>query len=366
MSVDDHPRRSGHVETVDRGRGRLRERRRVRGARRHGVPARRRRTRAYVAERAGVVLDVDLATGDADRPCSTSPTRRPPTASGACSASPSPPTARHLYVSYTDLDGDTRIDEYAIDADGSLDEGSRTDRVRPRPAVRQPQRRPPGLRPRRLLYIGLGDGGGGRRPARPARTPSSCSARSCASTPTASTAAPTACPTTTPSSTSREPGPRSGSRACATRGASRSTGRRRPLDRRRRPERGRGGRPAAGRRRRPRCRAGRQPRLERHGGRPALRGRDRARRPHAAGLRLPPRRRRLLGDRRLRLPGPASPSCSAPTCSPTTAPAISAPWPPSTARSSTTPPSPTASTPPSPSPRTPPASSTSSPSPARS
>ncbi|HEV8205576.1 MAG TPA: PQQ-dependent sugar dehydrogenase [Acidimicrobiia bacterium] len=64
-----------------------------------------------------------------------------------------------LYVHYTDKDGDTRVDEYAMSGNAA-DAGSRREIL----AVDQPQANHNGgqlsFGPDRMLYLGLGDGGG--------------------------------------------------------------------------------------------------------------------------------------------------------------------------------------------------------------
>jgi glucose/arabinose dehydrogenase len=70
------------------------------------------------------------------------------------------PAGTELYVHYTNPDGDTRVDEYAM-SDGSADATTRREVL----AVEQPQANHNGgqlaFGPDDLLYIGLGDGGGG-------------------------------------------------------------------------------------------------------------------------------------------------------------------------------------------------------------
>jgi glucose/arabinose dehydrogenase len=70
------------------------------------------------------------------------------------------PDGTLVYVHYTNVDGDTRVDEYAM-TDGVADPASRRELL----AVEQPQANHNGgqlaFGPDDLLYVGLGDGGGG-------------------------------------------------------------------------------------------------------------------------------------------------------------------------------------------------------------
>jgi glucose/arabinose dehydrogenase len=76
------------------------------------------------------------------------------------------PDGSHVYVDYTDTDGNTNVDEYGVAADGSVDAGSR------RRVLFQPQPYPNHnggeviFGPDGYLYIGLGDGGSAGDPQR--------------------------------------------------------------------------------------------------------------------------------------------------------------------------------------------------------
>ena len=87
----------------------------------------------------------------------------------------------------------------------------------------EPQRRPAPVRPRRLLYLGTGDGGSGRRPGRQRPEPErACSASCCGSTRARAAATRPRARTRSSAATARTRSTRS---ACATPTASRSTAR---------------------------------------------------------------------------------------------------------------------------------------------
>ena len=135
------------------------------------------------------------------------------------------PDGTLLYVSYTNNDGDSRVDEYAMGA------GLRA-RPTPPPGARcSPSTSPTATTtaatslfgPDGLLYLGYGDGGSAGDPERHGlRTPARCSASCCASIPGPAATGPTRSPPTTRSPTAPPRSRRSGAPGCATRGASRS------------------------------------------------------------------------------------------------------------------------------------------------
>jgi len=126
--------------------------------------------RAYVGERAGVVLLVDLETGTTTAVLDITAETTTDSERGLLGLAVAPDGA-HLYVSATNLDGDTRIDEYAIAEDGSLDEASRRIVF----ALDQPFPNHNGghltFGPDGMLYIGLGDGGSAGDPLRAGQDP---------------------------------------------------------------------------------------------------------------------------------------------------------------------------------------------------
>ncbi len=121
--------------------------------------------RVYVAERAGVVLDLDLGDGSTTEVLDISDETTIDGERGLLGLAVGV-DGRHLYVSSTDLDGNTRIDEYALADDGALVEGSR----RPVFTLDQPFPNHNGgqvvFGPDGMLYIGLGDGGSAGDPLR--------------------------------------------------------------------------------------------------------------------------------------------------------------------------------------------------------
>ena len=114
--------------------------------------------RAYLAERAGVVRDLDLATGESTAVLDITDETTTDSERGMLGLVVAP-DGGHLYVSSTNLDGDSRVVEYAIADDGALDETS----ARTVLALDQPFPNHNGghlvFGPDGLLYLGRGDGG---------------------------------------------------------------------------------------------------------------------------------------------------------------------------------------------------------------
>jgi glucose/arabinose dehydrogenase len=112
----------------------------------------------YVGERGGVVLRLGLDDGTTSEVLDISDETTTDGERGLLGLAVSLDGSR-LYVSSTDLDGNTRIDEYGLAADGSVDEGSQ----RPVFTLDQPFSNHNGgqvvFGPDGMLYVGLGDGG---------------------------------------------------------------------------------------------------------------------------------------------------------------------------------------------------------------
>lgn len=119
----------------------------------------------YLAERRGVVRWLDLATGATEVVVDISDQTSTDVERGLLGLAVDP-AGEHLYLSSTSLDGDTRVTEYVIADDGSVDEGSR----RVVFALDQPFPNHNGghitFGPDGMLYLGLGDGGVGGDPLR--------------------------------------------------------------------------------------------------------------------------------------------------------------------------------------------------------
>ena len=149
------------AEPAGRGRRRSRSRLVAYGARQHRCSRRARPARRAVSTSSSRRAD-PRASRD-ERASSTEPfldissEHRRPAASGASSRWRSTPTTTPnglFYVNYTDPEGDTRVEEYRAEAARRARLGARAP-LRPA-AVREPQRRPARLRPRRAPLRGHG------------------------------------------------------------------------------------------------------------------------------------------------------------------------------------------------------------------
>ena len=175
----------------------------------------------YIGERRGVVYAVSDERGDvvldiSDR--TTTDGER-----GLLGLAFSPDGTR-LYISSTDDDGDSVIEEYLVDANGVADVGTRRTVI----TVDQPFQNHNGghitFGPDGYLYFGLGDGGSADDPDRRALDPSMLLGKLLRIDPmTPSGDLGYTVPADNPLSAWTTPGPRSGRAACATPGASRST-----------------------------------------------------------------------------------------------------------------------------------------------
>lgn len=114
------------------------------------------------------------------------------------------PDGSKLYVNYTNRDGNTRVDEYAMRADGTADRGSRRELL----AIAQPQPNHNGgsvvTGPDGMLWIGTGDGGAagdrgsGHAPEGNAQSPSTRLGKMLRIDPTPSASAPYSIPADNP------------------------------------------------------------------------------------------------------------------------------------------------------------------------
>lgn len=114
--------------------------------------------RVYVGERAGRVLDLSLADGSSEVVLDITDETTVEAERGLLGLAVAPDGA-FLYVSYTNTDGDSRVDELAVADDGTLDEASRRTVF----ALDQPFPNHNGgnvvFGPDGFLYLGFGDGG---------------------------------------------------------------------------------------------------------------------------------------------------------------------------------------------------------------
>jgi glucose/arabinose dehydrogenase len=119
--------------------------------------------RVYVGERAGRVLDLSLTDGSSEVVLDLTDQTTVDAERGLLGLAVSP-DGDLLYVSHTNGDGDSRVDEYAVGDDGTVDESTR----RVVFALDQPFPNHNGgnitFGPDGFLYLGFGDGGSGGDP----------------------------------------------------------------------------------------------------------------------------------------------------------------------------------------------------------
>ena len=209
------------------------------------------------------------------------------------------PDGTHLYVDYTDRDGNTNVDEYAVGADGGIDVST----YRQVLFQQQPYPNHNGgeviFGPDGYLYIGLGDGGSEGDPQRHGHDLSTWLAKILRIDPGQSGDQPYTVPADNPFVGTAGAKPEIWSYGLRNPWRFSFDRHQGPVDRRRRAGQHRRGRPVDGG---PRRRQGDQLRLERIRGQLAVQQRPERRQRRRAGVPVQPRRRQLLRHGRLRLP----------------------------------------------------------------
>lgn len=118
----------------------------------------------YIAERVGRVQIVDPESGDVRGPIIDIRDEVSTDGERGLLGVAIAPEGDLLYLSYTDVEGDTRVHELALRGDGSVDPATRREVF----TIEQPFANHNGgqvsFGPDDLLYLGLGDGGGGGDP----------------------------------------------------------------------------------------------------------------------------------------------------------------------------------------------------------
>ncbi len=126
----------------------------------------------YLAEQEGVVVQVDPVSGDVVGEVVDISERVTAGGEQGLLGIAIDPTGEHLYLSYSGPDGETRLDELVLDADGAVtDDAARTVLTEPQPYANH-NGGDIAFGPDGYLYLALGDGGAGGDPHDTGQDPS--------------------------------------------------------------------------------------------------------------------------------------------------------------------------------------------------
>ena len=120
----------------------------------------------YLAERSGIVLRVDPATDTAGTTVLDIHRNTTEDAERGLLGLAFGPDGSHLYVSYTDRNGNTEVDEYGVAADTTIDTESRRTVFQQKQPYANHNGGNIAFGPDGYLYLGLGDGGAADDPQR--------------------------------------------------------------------------------------------------------------------------------------------------------------------------------------------------------